>query len=248
MPFKTAVLALVVIAMLVAVLTAPARLLGLVIPGDQIVLSGFTGTLWRGAASRCLIAVPGGFLQLGRIDWQLRPLSLLLFAPRLQIASQWGQQRFSGDLALQGAQDITLRDTDARFSASLVKQFAPLELGGDISAQISVLQVRSGMVLAGEGRLVWQRAAWSSPQGLQPLGAYAVDFSQQPNAPLVGEILTLAGPITAQGQAELNGRAYTLAIELGSEEPPMPASLQRALALLARPVGDGYQLALAGEL
>ncbi|MEP1470628.1 MAG: type II secretion system protein N [Halieaceae bacterium] len=248
MPLKTGVLALILLAVVVAVLTAPARLLGFVLPGDQIVLSGFTGTLWRGTASRCLLAVPGGFLQLGSVDWKLRPLSLLLFAPRLQLASQWGQQRLSGDLVLHGAQDITLRDADAQFSASLVKQFAPLELDGDISAQITDLQVQSGLVTAGEGRLVWQRASWASPQGLLPLGTYAVDFSQQPNAPLVGEILTLAGPITAQGRARLSGRNYSLAIEVGSEQQPMPASLQRALSLLARPVGDGYQLALEGEL
>lgn len=248
MSLKTGVLALLLIAVLVAVLTAPARLLGLVLSGDQMVLSGFTGTLWRGTASRCLLAVPGGFLQLGRVDWQLRPLSLLLFTPRLQVASQWGQQRLSGDLSLRGAQDVTLKDVEAQFSASLVKQFAPLELDGEISVQIVDLQVSSGLVTAGEGRLVWQRATWSSPQGIQPLGTYAVDFSQQANAPLIGEILTLAGPITAQGQAQLSGRDYTLAIEVGSDEPPMSDSLKRALSLLARPVGDGYQLVLEGEL
>jgi hypothetical protein len=176
----------------------------------------------------------------------LQPLSLLLFAPRLQITSDWGQQRVSGKLVVHGAQDISLSDADARFSAGLVQQFAPLALSGDVSAQISSLQVQSGLVTGGEGRLVWERGAWLSPQGLLPLGSYALDFNQQPGAPLIGEVLTLAGPITAQGQAQLTGRAYDLAIDVGSESA-MPANLQQALSLLARPTDGGYRLELKGE-
>jgi len=243
---RNGLLALVVVAGLVAVLTAPARLLGLVIPTEQITLSGFAGTLWRGSASRCLLAVPGGYLHLGSVEWRLQPLSLLLFAPRLQITSGWGQQRLSGKLVVHGGQDISLSDADARFSAGLIQQFAPLALSGDISAQIRSLQVRSGLVTGGEGRLVWERGAWLSPQGLLPLGSYALDFNQQPDRPLIGEVLTLAGPITAQGQAQLTGRAYDLAIDVGSEST-MPANLQQALSLLARPIDGGYRLELSGE-
>lgn len=246
MPLRNGLLALVFVAGLVAVLTAPARLLGLVIPAEQIILSGFTGTLWRGSASRSLLAVPGGYLHLGSVEWQLQPLSLLLFAPRLHITSDWGQQRFSGKLVLHGSQDISLSDADARFSAGLVQQLAPLALSGDVSVQISSLQVQSGLVTGGEGRLVWERGAWLSPQGLLPLGTYAVDFNQQPDAPLIGEVLTLAGPITASGQAQLAGRVYALAIDVGSEAA-MPANLQQALSLLARPINGGYRLELKGE-
>ena len=243
---RNGLLALLFVAGMVAVSTAPARVLGLVVPGEQIILSGFTGTLWRGSASRCLLAVPGGYLHLGSVEWRLQPLSLLLFAPRLQITSDWGQQRLSGKLVVHGAQDISLSDADARFSAGLIQQFAPLSLSGDVSAQISTLQVQSGLVTGGEGRLVWERGAWLSPQGLLPLGTYALDFNQQPGAPLIGEVLTLAGPITAQGQARLSGRVYDLAIDVGSEAA-MPANLQQALSLLARPVDGGYRLELEGE-
>jgi hypothetical protein len=239
-------LALVLVAGLVAVWTAPARLLGLVIPAEQVILSGFTGTLWRGSASRSMLAIPGGYLHLGSIEWRLQPLSLLLFAPRLQITSDWGQQRLSGKLVVHGGQDISLADADARFSAGLIQQFAPLALSGDVSAQISSLRVQSGLVTGGKGRLVWERAAWLSPQGLLPLGSYALDFDQQPDAHLVGEVLTLAGPITAEGQAQLTGRAYDLAIDVGSEST-MPANLQQALSLLARPIDSGYRLELSGE-
>ena len=38
---------------------APARLLGFVLPADQVALSGYSGTVWRGTASRAMVATPG---------------------------------------------------------------------------------------------------------------------------------------------------------------------------------------------
>ena len=37
---------------LVLLAAAPARLLGLVLPSEQVLMDGFQGTLWRGSASR----------------------------------------------------------------------------------------------------------------------------------------------------------------------------------------------------
>lgn len=239
------VLALLFVVALVA--NAPARLLGLVVPADQVLLQGFDGTVWDGSASRSLVRTDAGYLHLGRLEWQLEPLSLILFAPRLTLDSQWGGQRISGDLVLRGKQSLDLHGVDARVSAGLLRQFVPVGLSGTLSAQVQTLLLREGLPHAGSGRLVWQQGAWESPQGIQPLGSYALDFSQQAGQPLAAEILTLSGPVTAAGSLRLQDRSYEIEV-LVSAENDMDQQLQQALSLIAAPGQDGYRVELDGQL
>jgi hypothetical protein len=45
----------------------PARVLAVLLPGEQVLLQGYQGTLWRGSASRALVQVGGGYLHLGTV-------------------------------------------------------------------------------------------------------------------------------------------------------------------------------------
>ncbi|MEH6516540.1 MAG: type II secretion system protein N [Halioglobus sp.] len=238
---------LAALTLVLIIVNAPARLLGYILPEQGVILSGYSGGLWRGGASRCLITVPGGYLHLGAIEWSLRPLSLLLLSPSLSITSSWGQQQISGQVTVHGSQDVSLADFDAKISAGILQQFLPVALAGDLSARVEHLTIRGGESQHAEGRLVWQRGAWKSPQGMHALGSYAIDFAQQEQTPLVGELITLEGPIKAEGSVQLQGRAYNVDVAVGTEDS-MDTQLQRALSLLARPVDDGYHLVLQGEI
>lgn len=228
------------------VTTAPARLLTLLLPADQAVLQGFEGTLWRGSASRCLLRTEAGYLHLGALEWSLDPLSLALFAPRLRLHSTWGAQTLAGELVVRGSQDLDLQAFEARLSADLVRQFAPMALAGTLSVQLQSLLLRDGLPYSGAGRLVWQNAGWQSPQGPLPLGSYALDFQQPPGEQLVGEVLTLSGPVRAQGTLRLQGREYALDILVSSQGSPNP-QLEQALSLIATPGPEGHRVKLDGE-
>ena len=242
--FRAAVLVLLLLACLLA--TAPARLLGLVLPSEQVVMQGFTGSLWQGKASRCLVKTPAGYLHLGAVSWRLNPLSLILFAPRLSLDSIWGRQTLSTDLVLQGGQDIDLYSLEANIPADLLRQFVPLELAGLLQVQSEQLQFRDGMPVAGNGRLVWLNGGWNSPSGPLPLGSYALDFTQSADTALEGQVLTLAGAVSAQGSVELQGRTYSIDVTVQSEVG-LDARLQQALSLVARPVDFGYRIELEGD-
>lgn len=227
------------------VVYAPARLLGLVLPAEQVVMTGFEGTLWRGGASRCLLRLPPGFLHLGSVSWSLDPASLLLLSPRLRVSSQWGSQTLNGKLRLRGAQDIDLADFDMRTSAALVQHFAPLAIDGAFSVQLEQLSVRDGLPHSARGRAVWQDAGFQSPRGRVPLGSYALDIEQPPGEVLVGEVVTLSGPLQAEGRIELRERVYAVDLLLGSDET-LDSQLQDALALMAAPEGERYRISLEG--
>lgn len=240
-------LALVLVLLVCLLSTAPARLLGLLLPADQVIMQGFKGTIWRGSAGRCLVQAGPGYLHLGAVSWELQPLSLLLFAPRITLDSSWGTQTLATELVVRGAGAIDLHDLAANIPADLLRQYFPVTLSGLLSLQLEQLQLRDGLPEQGSGRLVWQQGVWLSPTGPVPLGSYALDFSQAPGAELVGQVMTLAGPVTAEGGLRLLDRRYAIDISVQGEGS-LDTRLQQALSLVARPLGDGYRIKLEGEL
>jgi len=240
--------ALVATVLLAFLLTfAPARLLGFLADDQQVSLSGFSGTIWRGTASRALVAMPGGWMHLGRVSWQLRPWSLLLFAPRLTVDTRWGAQVVRGDVIVRGGEDFGFREFEVQADAAIVQQLAPLALDGTLRAEFERLEIKSAQPIEAQGRAVWQGAAWMSPAGRKLLGDYALDLYQENNQPLAGDVITLAGPVTAEGRIELAGRQFSIDLAIGSEGA-MDPGLQQALSLVAQPVSTGYKLVLDGEL
>ena len=239
------VLALVMIAVLVA--TAPARLVSLLLPDQGLIMQGFSGTLWRGSASRVLVSLDPGYLQLGAVDWTLSPVSLLTFRPRLGVSSQWGRQRLAGELVLRGGDEFSARELSANLPAELIRHYLPVALEGDISAQFANLHLREGLPYQIDGRLVWQGGTWLSPAGARSLGSYAVELQQAAGEQLDGEVITLAGPVEAAGSLVLSGADYSIDILVGSEQP-LDNQLRQALSLVAVPEGERYRVKLQGQL
>lgn len=239
-------LALFVLFLVTLLVNAPARLLSWVLPAEQVVMQGFAGTVWNGSASRCMIELPVGFLHLGSVQWSLDPWSLLTLAPRVVVQSKWGQQTAAGALQLRGSQDLLVEDFEGRVGADLLRQFAPLAVGGSFNAQLAVLELRGGLPYRAQGRLVWQQASWLSPRGPVALGSYALDVEQPEGEALVGEVITLNGPLEAKGGVRLEGRRYELDLLAGGDAA-LNAELKNALALLAEPGPEGYRIALEGE-
>ena len=249
MPAKRLSLVMAGLALLVVslVASAPARLLPRLLPADQILVQGLEGSLWRGSASRALVAAGPGYVHLGSLKWRLSPLSLLLLAPSLEVDSSWGDQRLSGRVTLRDSDSFSLEAVEATASADLVRQFAPVALTGLVSAQVEHLVLREMFPVSGRGRLVWQDAAWQSPQGRLRLGAYALDFEQLPDAPMLAQVVSLAGPVRAEGELRLEGRSYSSDLLISGDEALDP-QFEQALSLLARPEGEGFRLQLKGAL
>ena len=231
---------------LILLVTAPARLVGFMLPGQVVHLQGYSGSLWRGSAATTLLALDNGWLQLGQLRWSLSPLSLLILSPRLQFESEWGQQRATGDLSFSPGGALRIRDASANFSASLIQQFVPVQLSGSLELLLQDLQVDQGWPMAGEGRLVWRRALWRGNRGSQPLGDYALEFQVPEARQLRGKITTLSGPISAEGSFEVRGRKYSVDVQLSSDQP-IDSELASALQLMAAPVDGGYHLKFSSE-
>jgi general secretion pathway protein N len=241
-------LALVLAAFFFVVLlvSAPARLLALVIPSQQLVLQGYDGTIWRGSATRCLIRVGHGYIHLGKIDWQLSAFSLLTLSPALTLESQWGRQQLSGEVTLHNSTTVDINNAQGRIRAQLLRQFMPLLIDGEFSLQLQQLRIKDGLPYAGAGRLVWENASWLAPGGARKLGDYALDFEQPEGQPLDAEIVTITGPLEVSGSVQLEGSNYTVDVLLEQGEG-LDEQLRQALSLIAQPVAAGYRVELQGQ-
>lgn len=229
------------------VVSIPARILSLVVPSDQLILNGYSGTLWHGQAARCALATGGGYFQLGTVEWSLNPLSLLLFSPSVNVRSHWGKQKISGQVQVDGRRSFALDNVEASVSARVLQRFLPVAVDGDFSATISHLLIVDSMPIGGEGRLMWRSAGWLTSQGTTPLGSYALDFNQAQNSALQGTVVTINGPVEASGNVTLTDENYDLDVLL-SRDGGLSAPLKQALSLIAQPVAEGYRIVLKGQL
>lgn len=226
--------------------SAPARLLQRALPGEQLLMHGLAGTVWHGSASSVLLRLPQGYVQLGAVQWSLRPLSLLLLAPHLTLSSEWGNQTLAGELVLRGQRDLDVFNLEGQVAADLLSRFAPVAIDGLFNLQLQSLQLRDGLPYSAAGRLVWQDSGWRSPRGLVPLGSYAVDVQQAPGAALQGQVITLSGPLQASGTVHLQQRHYAVDILLGGEGAADP-QLQQMLSLIAVPEDAGFRIGVKGD-
>ena len=221
--------------------TAPARLLALLVPAQQLQLGFLQGTVWRGTASSAVLRVPGGGLQLGQLQWRLSPASLLLLSPRFQLHGVWGEQRLTADLTLYPNGSLRLRNSSAAFTASLLKQWLPLQLGGSMRLQLRELRLRGGLPTAGSGQLSWQRAVWYGTSSNQLLGDYTAEFRLTAGPRASATVQTQAGPVHIEGTLALRARRYAVDARLTSAAG-FGAELASALQLMAVPIADGYHV------
>lgn len=234
--------------LVVFVATAPARVSSYFLLDSPVKLQGVSGTLWRGQASRAAVVLPQGELLLGAVSWRLRPLSLLGLAPKVNIKSTWGAQQFDGVVQFWRSGDLRLTNFSANFDAKLVAAFFPLAIDGVVSTQFDHFRIKSGVVTRADGRLVWQQGRWLSPRGPRPLGSYAMDLqSSNDNMGIVGSLVTLAGPVNAEGEAILRDKQYEVDVILRHDRGFEP-ELSNMLSLMAQPLESGFHVKLGGEL
>jgi general secretion pathway protein N len=232
--------------LMILLVTAPARLLNVFLPVDQVRLQGYNGTLWQGSATSASLAVAGGWLQLGELEWKLSPWSLLLLSPRIQFESRWGRQMVVADVRISPTGNLQLRDTSLSFSAALVKQWMPVTLAGTLELLLVEMELGEAMPVAGQGRLVWRDALWIGNRSRQALGDYVLEFTVETGQQVRGTVTTLSGPVQVEGSFAVQGRNYSVDATMTAEEGFDP-ELGSALELLAAPVDGGYQLTFSSE-
>ncbi|EED35187.1 bacterial type II secretion system protein N [Luminiphilus syltensis NOR5-1B] len=224
--------------------TIPAHLLTVLLP-PNLSLVAVSGTVWRGEAARAVLSTPAGSMTLGRLSWRLSPLSLIRFSPAVELRSQWGNQRLAATVNVRGADRLALKALTAEFDAGLIRQFAPLYVGGRLRLDVAQAEIAGGVPTTVNGRLVWEQAVWTADRGDSALGSYALPVETRDSV-ITGEWITLEGPLVIEGTVQLQERNYRLDIDLSGPaltDPMLAASLR----MMAVPTAGGFELAAEGR-
>ena len=223
----------------------PASIATALLP-PTVIATNPSGTLWRGNAAHVQVNMSGQWFALGRVEWALQPLGVLL-GDAVILRSSWGSQKLDISAGIELNGDVTVSDASIRADISWVRNLLPLFIAGDLNADIETLRVSaSGTPVFISGRVVWEDAAWQAVGGDVSLGTYAVDIATDDQG-ISGKVVTLKGALELNGEFTLQGNRYSVTADLSGAAARNEA-FQQAIALMAVPTESGYRIDLSGTL
>jgi hypothetical protein len=225
------------------VVWAPASLLAWVLPQltQQVVkLDHEQGSLWRGHAERAQVKFASGLeLQLGQLNWQLKPLDLFVgqLGYRLELS---GAGVDATAVLSAGSAGAALRDVHAELPANWLEQLSPdlalWQPGGRLVFETRYLLLGRTGKLEGQASLRWLDAVSGRVRPL--LGSYRVDVEGADNR-LRLKLTTESGPLFLQGAGQWEprqGLAFRGTVRPAQE---VQAELDGLLSLIGPAQADG---------
>lgn len=230
---------LVYLALLLA--WAPASLLAWALPRftQQVVwLDQAEGSVWRGQAGVRVQPAAGPELQLGRANWQFRPLDL--FAGRLGYQLELAGAGIDAVATLRaGGQGGALQDVRAELPARMLGQFWPdlalLQPGGRVVLQASSLAFGRDKV-DGQATLRWLDAA--SGRMDQALGNYRAELEGTDQG-LAIKLSTEGGALVLQGTGQWTPQGGLKFLGTARPAPDSRTELEGLLSLIGPAQADG---------
>ncbi|MEQ1800499.1 MAG: type II secretion system protein N [Gammaproteobacteria bacterium] len=211
--------------------------------------SGFSGTLWNGAAQRLSLA---GF-NLGPVRWQAQPFRLLTGQLAATVDATLPEGFLKGSVALGFGGGIGLSDLEAAAPLSWLAPAAGPSAGGQVAARFDRLALKGGRIQSAVGTLNVAGVVLPIPTAGPQLGpgTYSVKFdadSLGADEPLTGVLSDAGGPLEIAGTVKFTPpRSYELTGK-AKPRPEAPPELRNALQMLGPATADGaHDLSVAGS-
>ena len=233
------------------VILTPAKLVAFIATNtvQGLSIQGVSGSAWNGKAGSVVVQVYGNHYALGKLDWQLNPLSLLILRPSMHIETKLNRQTLTADVTKTWGSGVKLKNLEANGSIALLHHWMPKELNGNISAVIDELEVSGSDIHALKGNVTWQPAAWNGDDGLFNLGGMVAELNLSDSGDVNAKIFDIAGDLKVDGQyiARTNGN-YEFSADLIPRDG-LDSQIEQALELMAQPLDEGgFRLKFTGEL
>lgn len=234
--------------LVVLAVTLPARVAWGLLAADypQAQMSGLTGTLWNGQAEQFSVNQQA----LGKLNWQLQPLSLLRGAPRISVQLAGPTLQVETRLLSRDDGALELHALQARADAAWLAPALGIPLlvpTGRLEVDFTELVLLpGGLPERADGNIRWLDAGVS---GLAQTSIGAVEFTALGrDRQISGEIRNL-GPSTLliAGSYALSGVKYQSEVKLRAENND--PTLMQVLKYVGEPSSDGGRLLkIQGEI
>ena len=188
MKWFAATIVILLLLLALAVYRAPASLVplalqeietrGLLQQGfPKLTLSTTSGTVWQGQAAGAQLLIDGVVLELGQLNWQLSPLSLLDKKPALHIASDASTHKIQAHVSATEHGEVTVKAMEGHLPISLLEPWFPMLVKGDIAFVVDHVIFNPQQVLALDGVLNFEYVDWLGGEYDMPLGSYLAQLS-----------------------------------------------------------------------
>ena len=204
-------------------------------------LQNVSGSFWNGSAAQAFWQNGTQTIALGRVEWQLRPWTLLWLHPSAHIAANYGDQFVDAHISVSPLGSVALAHTSAALPASLLSTWAPIPARGQFELKLDRAELSRTQVGALRGALYWQQARWQWGAQWLALG----DFRCQLTTPKSGQIhcdVQGQGALAVNGAADVDLAARNWALQAQVKpDPALPANFRQSLQFMlsAEPNAQG---------
>jgi general secretion pathway protein N len=213
--------------------------------GSSVVLQELTGTVREGRAGQVLI---NGF-PVGTFDWTLDWRGLF----RRDVGAQWrltgSAWKANGSTKRLADGSLQVQDMHMELPAFLLQpvlDVPALNFLGTVSVDLAQLRLRGMIIEEARGKARWIDAGVTG-EAQARFGPLQAHFATTQPGHVIGEVQDEAGPLSVDGQFELNGTRYHAEVILRARDPTDPAA--QALYFIGQAMPDGGSLLVVdGEL
>lgn len=233
---------------LVLVVRATPAQWGLWLANLPVQMDGISGTIWQGRVSNVVVPYAGGSYALGTLEWQLDPWSLLTLSPCASFTTELANQNSAGIACSNLAGELILRDAQVSAPAALAQIWAPVQVRGQVDAQIQQLVLSDQQIRKVVGSGSWTNAAYHNSQAWVPLGTLAFDLAEGEQGGVAARVFDIEGPmeVDLNSQFSLAG-AYAIRGSINLR-PAAPPELGQLLSVIASRTGrDQFAIEWTGS-
>lgn len=227
--------AIVGLALAIALITLPARVAWYFASksAQNVQLSGLSGTFWRGSARQTVVAGR----DLGRLDWQISPWTVLSLAPEMAVRVLGSEIEFEARAKRVGAQ---LQLSALRLSADAAWMAPALGIPaltptGKLSANFGELVLNNkGLPLRARGNIQWLQAGVTG-MAIANFGSFDMEINNRTPSGILGKIQPLGeGDLDIRGNFTFTDLSYAAEIRLVPKRAT--EAMQRTLAFVGEPL------------
>ena len=239
--------ALIVLWLALVISRIPAQW-GLWLAQAPLQMDGVTGTIWSGRAANVVLPYQDLSYSLGKLQWRLKPWSLLTLNPCVELSSELQNQLLSGEACVGLGGSAKFSNVNVQLPAQAAELWLPVNIRGDLSFHIDQLAMSNDRVDKLQGKGSWSNARYFNSLDWINLGTIAFDFQQSPQGGVQAQVFDIEGPVqlkllyefTMQGTYQLNGDVIL--------RPTAHESIAQMLSVVADELERGhYKIEWAGS-
>lgn len=247
--------ATVLIAILLVIIKLPATWVIYAVQkaAPNLQVSDVSGTLWSGQAKYSQWFSNGHTLALGKLDWQIRGLSLLMLNPCVNFSSEASNQYVKGLACVSLlSQELSAEKIDVSLPVAKVAPFFNVNLEGVLDGFVEEFVWKNNQLEKSDLSFLWQRASVFNGNQWIPLGdiqGRAKDDGQGSLTAVINHVETaqqIEPPVSLNLEAsisELMAVRPKIRVQGTVAASAESGALRQMLQLVGEPLADGsYQI------